>query len=441
MNTPPPYKPQQVIDPLFVNKSESAILNELIDRELAETGFDVKNDSLAHFEKKKMNATLISAPINLILIVLFRVFHYSNAGLVLLIGINFYIWLKFQKSDVKTFFVAEIMRRQDEKFSDVIAPHLYDKCKNQKWWRVLILAGCTFILPVLMFMSQHVMYEDAPDGKYIRFYTEGLLGNNILEIPDEIGGTPVKGIRGDVFKNTGLVAVTLPNSIDTLRGHAFENCSDLKKVNLPQNLKYIGGYAFSGCNNLFDVKFPKSLTYIGGHAFEGCAILQASELPQSLKYIGGYAFQNCKSIAIKELPQQMDSIGAHAFHGCFGIKDITLPENIEVIHEGCFQGTGIHKLVIPASLKRIGAYAFSYTYVNELRFEEGSQLERIGAHAFHDTELTEVVLPPTVKEIRSSAFRDSKKLKRAVVPEGCEVDPKAFKGSPAKVEYYSPTKQ
>ena len=51
--TPPPYQGQPVIDPLFVGKSEAQILDGIIDRELTASGFDVKNDSLTHFEKKK----------------------------------------------------------------------------------------------------------------------------------------------------------------------------------------------------------------------------------------------------------------------------------------------------------------------------------------------------------------------------------------------------
>ena len=302
--TPPPYQGQPVIDPLFVGKSEAQILDGIIDRELTAAGFDVKNDSLTHFEKKKLTATLISAPINLIIITLFRTFHYSSFSAVILILINFLIWRKFQESELKTFLLKEIKARPDEKFSDVIAPQLYDKCKNQKWLRLGIIVAFTFLIPALMFLKPHIFYEDAPDGKYVRFYTEGLTGGETLVIPDEIDGIPVKGIRGDVFNSTNLVSVTLPNSIDTLRGHAFEGCEDLMEINLPKNLKYIGGHAFDGCENLSHVYFP-----------------------QTLRYIGGYAFNECKMLTINDLPSEMDSIGAYAFCGCLGIEKITLPQN------------------------------------------------------------------------------------------------------------------
>lgn len=419
METPPPIpqeqpkaQPEQVIDPLFL-KSENEILNGLIERECEKVGFDIKRDSLNHFEKKKLTATLISAPINLIIIILFRTFHYADWVAVFLILINFLIWRKFQKSDVNTFLVKEIKLRQREKFSDVIAPQLFEKCKNQKWLRIAILAAFTFVIPIIMFFKPHIFYEDAPDGMYIRFYTEGLTGSEELVIPETVDGVTVKGIRGDVFRNTSLERVTLPNTIDTIRGHAFEGCSQLQSINIPTNVKSIGAYAFSECENLLYVEFP-----------------------ESLKHIGAYAFNHCEQLSINNLPQQMDSIGAYAFQSCWKIKELTLPDNLTEIHAFCFSGTRITSITIPASVERIGEQAFSNTDLETLKFEDNSQLTRIGSRAFFFTKLTEVTIPPSVKEIRGSAFRECHNLTKATIPQDCEVADKAFKASPTEIERY-----
>lgn len=419
METPPPIpqeqpkaQPEQVIDPLFL-KSENEILNGLIERECEKVGFDIKRDSLNHFEKKKLTATLISAPINLIIIILFRTFHYADWVAVLLILINFLIWRKFQKSDVNTFLVKEIKLRQREKFSDVIAPQLFEKCKNQKWLRIAILAAFTFVIPIIMFFKPHIFYENAPDGMYIRFYTEGLTGSEELVIPETVDGVTVKGIRGDVFRNTSLERVTLPNTIDTIRGHAFEGCSQLQSINIPENVKSIGAYAFSECENLLYVEFP-----------------------ESLKHIGAYAFNHCEQLSINNLPQQMDSIGAYAFQSCWKIKELTLPDNLTEIHAFCFSGTRITSITIPASVERIGEQAFSNTDLETLIFEDNSQLTRIGSRAFFFTKLTEVTIPPSVKEIRGSAFRECHNLTKATIPQDCEVADKAFKASPTEIERY-----
>ena len=419
--TPPPIKPEgamrrrdqpPVIDPLFL-KSEDEILTGILTRELDKCGFDIKKDSLAHIEKKKLTATLISGPINLIIIVLFRVFHYGGFWAAVLIGVSFGIWRKFQKSDLSAFLIKEIKGRPDEKFSDVIAPQLYDKCSNQKWIRLGILAACTFLIPVLLFLKPHIFYEDAPDGKYVRFYTEGLMDSETLTIPETVDDKPVKGIRGDVFCSTDLVSVTLPNTIDTIRGHAFEDCHMLTTINLPTSLRSLGGHAFDGCNNLQHVVFP-----------------------QSLRHIGGYAFNECSNLTISDFPQVMDSIGGFAFRNCYEIKAITLPTTITKIHAYCFSGTRIQSITIPASVEDISEQAFSSTCLKEIIFEEPSHLKRIGSRSFFRTDLEEVEVPPSVKEIRGSAFRECRKLRSAKIPKDCDVAEKAFKDSPTNVERY-----
>lgn len=418
-NTPPPIpqeqpktQPQQVIDPLFL-KSEDAILTGLIQRECEKIGFDTSKHTLAQFEKKKMTATFISAPINLIIIVLFRTFHYADWVAVVLIAINLLIWRKFQKSDTVDFLKMEIKRRPREKFSDVIAPQLFDKCTDKKWLRRIIMVAFTLIIPVAMFLNPHVFYEDTDDGVHVRFYTEGLINNKVLVIPETVDGKPVTGIRGDVFRRTALENVTLPNTITIIRGHAFDNCRDLTTINLPTSLKSLGAYAFNECGSLKRVEFPPELAYIGG-----------------------YAFNDCWQLRINDLPQQMDSIGGYAFNNCSNILKITLPKNITEIHAYCFSHTEISTITIPATVERIGEQAFSYTSLEELKFEEGSQLRRIGSRSFFNTRLTEVVIPPSVEEIRGSAFRDCIYLKTAKIPKGCTVADKVFKNSPTEIEEY-----
>ncbi|MCR5455950.1 MAG: leucine-rich repeat domain-containing protein [Bacteroidales bacterium] len=447
--TPPPYTPstpppinlagqvdqQPIIDPLFL-KSNDIILKELLVREFSKVGVDEKNDSLAHIEKKKLTATLVSAPINLILIVLFQTFHYSKVFLILLIIINFFVWLKFQRSGLTEFFVKEVKSRPAEKFADIIAPQLYDKCKNQKWMRIGIFVACTFLIPALLFLKPHIFYEDAPDGKYVRFYTDGLTDNSTLVIPDDIDGTPIKGIRGDVFNSTNLESITLPNTIDTIRGHAFEDCYYLHTINLPASLKYIGGHAFEDCYNLHTINLPANLKYIGGHAFDGCERLSNIEFPPTLRYIGGYAFNRCSNLEICHLPAQMDSIGGYAFNDCYGLNELVLPENLTEIRAYCFSATNITSVTIPASVRRIGEQAFSYSSLEQITFEKPSQLVRIGSRAFFGTYMSEVEIPPSVKEIRGSAFRSCDELRSAKIPADCEVAESAFKDSPTEVERY-----
>ena len=418
-NTPPPIQqeqpkkqPQEVIDTLFL-KSEDEILNGIISRECEKLGFNMSKHTLAQFEKKKMTATLISAPINLILIAIFRTFHYPIWIVLVLVAINILIWRKFQKSDTVAFLKLEIQKRPREKFSDVIAPLLYDKCTDKKWIRRILMLACTVLIPLALFLNPHVFYEDTDDGVHVRFYTEGFINNKELVIPETVDGKPVTGIRGDVFRRTALEKVTLPNTITIIRGHAFDGCEHLREINLPTSLKWLGAYAFNECG-----------------------ILESVEFPPDLAYIGGYAFNDCWLMKINDLPQQMDSIGGYAFNNCENIYNITLPKNITEIHAFCFNNTRLLNLTIPASVERIGEKAFCETLLKEVNFEEGSKLKRIGSRAFFHTSLREIVIPPSVEEIRGSAFRDCYQLKTAKIPKGCTLADKVFKGSDTEIIEY-----
>ena len=53
-----------------------------------------------------------------------------------------------------------------------------------------------------------------------------------------------------------ISSVVIPDSIETIEGFAFSDCSLLKKIELPKNLKSIGYHAFSNCNSLTSIKIP-----------------------------------------------------------------------------------------------------------------------------------------------------------------------------------------
>ncbi len=53
------------------------------------------------------------------------------------------------------------------------------------------------------------------------------------------------------------------------------------------------------------------------------------------------------------------AIGNNAFANCKGITDVTVPEGVEIIGNSAFNGSSLRWIVIPASVKAIGYYAFA----------------------------------------------------------------------------------
>ena len=52
-------------------------------------------------------------------------------------------------------------------------------------------------------------------------------------------------------------------------------------------------------------------------------------------------------------------IGNKAFSGCAGIADVTVPDGVEMIGNSAFGSSSLRRIVIPASVERIGYYAFA----------------------------------------------------------------------------------
>ena len=74
-------------------------------------------------------------------------------------------------------------------------------------------------------------------------------------VPSVVDGYAVTAIGDNMFKDTGVVSVTLPASVTSIGWFAFYGCGALKTVTLGEAVSTIGYAAFDGC--------PKSLIICG----------------------------------------------------------------------------------------------------------------------------------------------------------------------------------
>ncbi len=74
-------------------------------------------------------------------------------------------------------------------------------------------------------------------------------------IPAEVDGYAVTALGDNIFKNTGVISVTLPASVTSIGWFAFYGCQALQTVTLGEAVTTIGYAAFDGC--------PKSLIICG----------------------------------------------------------------------------------------------------------------------------------------------------------------------------------
>lgn len=65
---------------------------------------------------------------------------------------------------------------------------------------------------------------------------------------------------------------------------------------IPQTVTTIDGWAFDGCTNLADVTLGNNVTSISYALFHGCSNLVCITIPDSVTYIDEYAFYNCRNL-------------------------------------------------------------------------------------------------------------------------------------------------
>ena len=214
-------------------------------------------------------------------------------------------------------------------------------------------------------------------------------------VPAQIDGLKVAWLGNshpdtDVFRNTQLTSVQLPEGLEHIGVSCFAGQKSLTEVVIPESITTISYYAFSGCSGLKSVKLPETLTTIESFAFYGCTSLETIELPESLEAIEQMAFQNCTGLkeitvpcyigfwvfngctALEKATISGATVGTLAFEGCTSLTDVTLTNSVKTLREGAFANTGLTSIFIPASVTTMEYYCVGFTAdVNETGWING----------------------------------------------------------------------
>ena len=162
-----------------------------------------------------------------------------------------------------------------------------------------------------------------------------------------------------LFCPKGKTNVTIPNSVTSIRGSAFEGCYRLTSVTIPNSVTSIGESAFEYCSSLTSVTIPNSVTAIGEYVFSSCKSLTSVTIPNSVTSIGRNAFQFCSGLTSVSIPNSVTAIGEYAFKYCSALTSVTIPNSVTSIESGSFYCcSGLTSVTIPNSVTSIGGSAF-----------------------------------------------------------------------------------
>ncbi len=143
-----------------------------------------------------------------------------------------------------------------------------------------------------------------------------------------------------------------------------------------------------------------------------------------------YGIKNSEVIKTTYKNKDIIGLGVRCFEG-EKLKYVTFEDNInlEYIERRAFYNTKLDYIKIPKSVKYIYQNAFSYSTLEEVEFEDESNLLAIsGSMFFSCTNLNKINIPENIKSIGSLAFYNCTSLKEIIIPDKVKVYANAFAG-------------
>ena len=274
----------------------------------------------------------------------------------------------------------------------------------------------------------------------------------------------VTSIDTCAFRNSGIQAVILPNTVDTIYAGAFRDCHSLASVKmLSYHMRKIYSSVFSGCSALRELRCAALVPpEVAEDTFEevdreNCILYVPMEsslelyrqadgwkefrhmevdynigpAPESGSLmIGKYRYKldtTAMTAVLTSVPNDAMKVDVPAQvtyrGGTYTVKgmdtnmpsvltEAVLPNTMEDMGKYAFSGCGeLTTVTLPTSLKSVGEYTFyGCTALKEVQLPEG--VTAIGDNAFKDcTGLSNILLPENLLSIGNRAFQGCTALK------------------------------
>ena len=183
----------------------------------------------------------------------------------------------------------------------------------------------------------------------------------------------------------------------------------------------IGNYMFYGCANLQNITLPDNVTSIGYYAFVGTNKIYSMIIPDSVISIGNSVFAYHEGLESITIGDGVTSIGEDVFWQCYNLKDVTIGKSLKSIGEnaffGCHDITSVHITDLNAWIK--------------IDFQS-NPLSHGGMLYLNNEEVTKIVIPEDVTEIKEGTFTDWKTIKEIIIHDKITtIGDKAFYGCEA----------
>ena len=201
----------------------------------------------------------------------------------------------------------------------------------------------------------YLVFVENSDGE--SYSVSGLKENyeTDIEVPSKYNGKPVTAIGENAFKDSGIISITLSNSIVVIDGVAFKNCDSLTRTNFLGTADEWASieYVFNDDINddIYPITMYSKILYFNSNLqneieittnemkpfnFVFCETITKVKIADSVKTICDYAFEYCTSLESVTIGNSVESIGEDAFSGCTSLERVTIGNSVTSIGDDAF---------------------------------------------------------------------------------------------------------
>ena len=219
----------------------------------------------------------------------------------------------------------------------------------------------------------------------------------------------------DCTKTTS--SITFPTTLEYIGNHAFDNSGGMPSILLDNtNVKYIGTFAFyasSTSNKHATITLPESLIELGSYAFSYSKITEI-KIPKNVKIIDDRVFYECSNLVTIEIASKGTELGSWLFYNDKITKvyyDGTMDDWVTLSFAGgqyanpIFEGANLYILDVDGEVSYNGN---TYSVVEEIVLTDDSA--EIGSCAFYNSKVENITIPASIKKIGANAFSNCSSL-------------------------------
>lgn len=167
---------------------------------------------------------------------------------------------------------------------------------------------------------------------------------------------------------------TIDDKVEYISSFCFSDFSDVEEFVFPTNLKQIGTWAFKS-TNITKLEIPKDCRILSGNFVSGCANLEEIDVADDSEY-----YKSIDGVLYTKDQKEIYRIAEG--------KDLSdgfeIPDYVTSLGTYCFSNTSISSIKIPANVKNIRMYCFSYLEnLNNIYIP--NSIEKIASRAFYSS--------------------------------------------------------